>query len=142
MASSTIPINLPVAKPITLSAPGTFDEVLMILPRRLFGTAAIEPQPEFFLNFLESYLPTLLGDIRGYCTGDDNRDALRQGEAAVLHLVRRIATLRELPVEAYELLDEAYEQVIEAFAYAHSEQFHPEGDSFADDWKAWKRVRL
>lgn len=142
MASSTIPIDAPIAKQITLSPPATYDEVLQLLPRRLYGTAAIEPQPEFFLEVIESYLPTLLGDIRGYCTGDDNHDALRQGEAAVLHLTRRIATLRKLPtVDAYELLDTAYEHVIEAFAAAHSEEFHPEGDGFADDWKAWKRVR-
>jgi hypothetical protein len=54
-------------------------------------------------------------------------------------IARRMATLRGLPSEAYELVDPAYALVIEAFAAAHSEEFHPEGDGFADDWKAWKR---
>jgi hypothetical protein len=140
MSSSTIPINLPVAKPITLSTPCTYDEVLMIIPRRLYGTGAIGTQPEFFLNLIESYLPTLLADIRGYCTGDDNHDALLEGQAAVLRLARRIAALRTLPPEAYELEGRAYELVIEAFAAVHSEEFHPEGESFTEDLKDWKRV--
>ena len=139
MSSSTIPIDNPIAKQITLLAPTMYDEVLTIIPRRLFGTNAIGIQPEFFLTVIDAYIPTLLGDIRGYCTGDDNRDALLQGEAAVACLVRRIATLRGLPSEAYDLVDPAYALVIEAFAAAHSEEFHPEGGGFADDWKSWRR---
>jgi hypothetical protein len=139
MASSTIPINLPDAKPITLKPAVCYDEVLSIIPRRLYGTAAIGVMPEFFLKVIEAYTPALLSDIREYCTGDDNHDALLWGEAAVLRLARRIATLRTLPSEAYELVDPAYELVIEAFAMAHNAEFHPEGESFADDWKAWKR---
>jgi hypothetical protein len=141
MASSTIPIDNPIAKQITLSTPCTYDEVLAIIPRRLYGTAAIGIQPEFFLTVIEAYIPTLLDDIRGYCAGDDNRDALLQGEATVRCLVRRIATLRTLPSEAYELVDPAYALVIEAFAAAHSEEFHPEGGdgAFEDDWRNWKR---
>jgi hypothetical protein len=115
----------------------TYDEVLAIIPRRLYGTNAIGPLPEFFLDYIEAYIPTLVGDVRGYCTGDDNRAALARGEGAVACLARRMATLRGLPSAAYELVDPAYASVIEAFAAAHSEEFHPEGDSFSDDWKAW-----
>jgi|ERR1019366_82248 hypothetical protein len=141
MASSRIPINLPVAKQITLQPATSYDEVLAIIPRRLYGTAAIGVMPEFFLEVIEAYTPTLLSDIREYCTGDDNHDALLWGEAAVLRLARRIATLRTLPSEAYELVDPAYELVIEAFAAAHSEEFHPEGGDggFADDFRNWRR---
>lgn len=140
MASSTIISESKVAKQITLPVPESYDEVLTILPRRLFGTNAIGPMPEFFLAVIEAYCPTLLDDIRGYCTGDDNHAALARGEAAVACLARRMATLRGLPSAAHELVDPAYASVIEAFAAAHSDEFHPDGDSFADDWKAWKRV--
>ena len=139
MASSTIPIDNPIAKQITLLAPTMYDEVLAIIPRRLFGTNAIGTMHEFFLTVIEAYIPTLLDDIRGYCAGDDNRDALLQGEAAVHLLARRMAALRGLPSEAYELVDPAYALVIEAFAAAHSEEFHPEGDGFGQDWRNWKR---
>ena len=129
--------SIPSAASLTLPVPETYDEVLAIIPRRLYGTNAIGPLPEFFLAVIEAYCPTLLDDIRGYCTGDDNRNALARGEAAVACLARRMAALRELPSKAYELVDPAYALVIEAFAAAHSEEFHPEGASFADDWKAW-----
>jgi hypothetical protein len=111
--------------------------VLAIIPRRLYGTNAIGPLPEFFLDYIGAYTPTLVGDIREYCTGDDNRDALVLGEAAVAHLRQTVATLRGLPTGAYRLVDPGYAAVIEAFAAAHSDEFHPDGDSFADDWKAW-----
>jgi hypothetical protein len=139
MASSTIPIDTPIAKQITLHPVTIYDEVLGIIPRRLYGTSVTGPMYEFFLDVIESYIPTLLGDIRGYCTGDDNRDALARGEDAVACLRRRVAALRGLPSEAYELVDPAYALVIEAFAAAHSEEFHPEGGGFEEDWKAWKR---
>jgi hypothetical protein len=141
MSSSTIPIDAPIAKQITLQAPAIYEEVLMIIPRRLFSTPVTGPVYGFFLDVIESYIPTLLDEIRGYCTGDDNRDALLQGEATVRCLVRRIATLRTLPSEAYELVNPAYELVIEAFAAAHSEEFHPHGGAgaFQDDWRNWKR---
>jgi hypothetical protein len=132
--------SIPSAVSLTLPVPETYDEVLAIIPRRLYGTNAIGPLPEFFLTVIDTYIPTLLGDIRGYCAGDDNRAALTRGEGAVACLARRLATLRGLPSTAHELVDPAYASMIEAFAAAHSEEFHPEGDSFADDWKAWKRV--
>jgi hypothetical protein len=140
MASSTIIPESKVAKQITLPVPESYDEVLAVIPHRLFGTNVIGPLPEFFLAVIDAYIPTLLGDIQGYCTGGENRDALARGEDAVRCLARRMATLRGLPSSAHELVDPAYASVIEAFAAAHSEEFHPEGDSFADDWKAWKRV--
>jgi hypothetical protein len=141
MASSTIPIDTPIAKQITLQAPAIYEEVLMIIPRRLFSTPVTGPIYGFFLDVIESYIPTLLGDIREYCTGDDNRDALLHGEDAVYCLRRRVAALRRLPSEACELVDPAYALVIEAFAAAHSEEFHREGGDggFADDWRNWKR---
>jgi hypothetical protein len=139
MASSTIPIDTPIAKQITLLAPTIYEEVLAIIPCRLFSMSVTGPLYGFFLDVIESYIPTLLDAIRGYCTGDDNRDALLQGEDAVYCLRRRVAALRGLPSEAYELVNPAYALVIEAFAAAHSEEFHPEGAISPDDWKAWKR---
>jgi hypothetical protein len=139
MASSTIPIDNPIAKQITLQAPAIYEEVLAIIPPRLFSPSVTGPLYGFFLDVIESYIPTLLGDIRGYCTGDDNRDALLQGEDAVHCLARRVAVMRGLPSDAYELVDPAYALVIEAFAAAHSEEFHPEGAISADEWEAWKR---
>ena len=129
--------SIPSAVSLTLPVPQTYDEVLAIIPRHPYGTSAIGAMHEFFLTVIDAYIPTLVGDIRGYCAGDDNRDALARGEDAVACLARRMATLRGLPSAAYELVDPAYASVIEAFAAAHSEEFHPEGDCFADDWKAW-----
>jgi hypothetical protein len=139
MSSSRIPIDTPIAKQITLQAPTIYEEVLAIIPCRLVSMSVTGPIYGFFLDVIESYIPTLLDHIRGYCTGDDNRDALRQGEDAVYCLRRRVAALRGLSSDAYELVDPAYALVIEAFAAAHSEEFHPEGAISPDDWKAWKR---
>jgi hypothetical protein len=141
-------------KYVKIEAPLTYDEVLMIIPQKLpcnENIGCFYHVFEFFVDVVDSYIPAMLEDMRGYCTGEDNRDALAEGDGAVMRLRRIIRELRELLAapedfgegktgwEKFNAAQSKWKQLLQAFAQAHDEEFCTLGSIFSDEFKKWKQ---
>jgi hypothetical protein len=127
----------------TLRVPTIYEEVLLLLKPRLPETseniASVEVW-KFYADLLESYVPGLLESIREWNASDAH--ALYAGEKAVADLHHAIEAWRAVLTDErwrYKSIVAGYDEVLQAFAQAHSEAFHDEAGGFEEDWKAWKR---
>jgi hypothetical protein len=141
---ATNPENEPDRKYIKIEAPCTYEEVLMLIPRKLPCHNNINCSYhvfEFFVDVVESYLPALAKDIR--------EDA--EGVGAVLRLRRIAREMRELLAapddhsekktgwEKFDAAEAKWEQLLQAFAQAHDEHLNMFGPVFADEFESWKQ---
>lgn len=131
------------AASITLPTPTTYDEVLLLLKPRLPQTSSNVASLEiwkFYADLLDAYTPELLAKIRQWNTGD--APALEAGEKAIADLGRAVEAWRAVliaPQWRFKLIVDGYDEVLLAFAQAHSEAFHEEAEEFGQDWRNWKR---
>jgi hypothetical protein len=128
---------------ITLPAPITFDEILLLLKPRLPQTSSNMASLaiwRFYADLLEAYTPELLEKIRQWNAG--YAAALDAGENAVAGLRQAIEVWRcalAAPEFRVKVIVAGYDEVLQAFAQAHGEAFHEEAGGFEDDFKAWKQ---
>src|ERR1019366_5839746 len=127
----------------TLRAPSIYEEILLLLKPRLPETieniASVEVW-KFYADLLESYVPGLLESIREWNASDAH--ALYGEERAVATLPHAIEGGGAVLTDErwrYKSIVAGYDEVLQAFAHAHSEDFHDETGDFEEDWRNWKR---
>ena len=134
-------------KYVRARAPGYYWEVLSLIPPRLMRCPATHSfvNVEFFLDTIEAYLPALRESIAEHCSlsCDGNRlIAVRMGTVNCMrHIIGDLRAILNLcHCSAPESIVAGYRDLIKEFEQAHGEEFYQDWtESFAQDFKAWKR---